>query len=103
MQWEVDPLHVNVEVLFQLFNTPGTEVAPGSDEIREYVKFDHSSIFRFFWPLPLPSSPRGGLRQACCRGRNSLRGRRAQTTARWFSSSGSLPSMGEPTWTHLPP
>ena len=40
MQWEVHPLHVDLEVLLQLFNTPGTEVAPRSDVIGEYCQCD---------------------------------------------------------------
>ena len=35
MQWKVDPLHINIEILLQLFNTPGTEITPGSDKIGE--------------------------------------------------------------------
>ena len=37
MQWEVHPVDVDVEISLQLFNTPGTEVAPGSNVITEYV------------------------------------------------------------------
>jgi len=35
MKRKEDPLDLNVEVLFQLFNTPGTEIAPRSYEIGE--------------------------------------------------------------------
>ena len=36
MQWEVYPLDPDVEILLQLFNTPGTEIAPGSHVVAEY-------------------------------------------------------------------
>jgi hypothetical protein len=36
MQWEVDPFEVDIEVPLQVFNTPGTEIAPGSNEVREH-------------------------------------------------------------------
>ena len=36
MQGEKDPVNVDVVVLLQSFNTPGTEITPGSDEVREY-------------------------------------------------------------------
>ena len=40
MQWKKNPLHGDIEVLFQLFNTPGTEVAPGSNEVGENLEPD---------------------------------------------------------------
>ena len=41
MQREVHPADVDVEIPFQLFNTPGTEIAPGSNEICEYLQCGH--------------------------------------------------------------
>ena len=41
MQREVHPAHVDVEISFQLFNTPRTEIAPGSNEVREYLQCGH--------------------------------------------------------------
>ena len=41
MQWEVHPADVDVEISFQLFNTNRTEVAPGSNEICEYLQCGH--------------------------------------------------------------
>ena len=35
MQGKVHPADGDVECLFQSFNTPGTEVAPGSDVVAE--------------------------------------------------------------------
>jgi hypothetical protein len=35
MQGKRRPPNGNLELFFQLFNTPGNEVAPGSDEIRK--------------------------------------------------------------------
>jgi hypothetical protein len=32
------PAQIDPELLFQSFNTPGNEVAPGSDEIRENLQ-----------------------------------------------------------------
>ena len=40
VQGEINPLHVDVEILFQLFNTPGTEIAPGSDKIGKDLQCD---------------------------------------------------------------
>lgn len=37
---EVHPLHVDIEIPLQPFNTPGTDIAPGSDEVGEYFEFD---------------------------------------------------------------
>ncbi len=37
MQWEVHPVNLDVEISLQLFNTPGTEIAPGSNVIAEYL------------------------------------------------------------------
>jgi hypothetical protein len=36
MQWEVHPLDMDIEIPLQLFNTPGTEIAPWSNVIAEY-------------------------------------------------------------------
>ena len=36
MQWEVHPVDMDIEIPLQLFNTPGTEIAPGSNIIAEY-------------------------------------------------------------------
>ena len=40
MQWKVHPADADVECLFQSFNTPGTEVAPGSDVVTENFEGD---------------------------------------------------------------
>jgi hypothetical protein len=40
MERKVHPAQVQIEVLLQLFNTPGTEIAPGSNEIGENLKDD---------------------------------------------------------------
>jgi hypothetical protein len=42
MQREKHPLNVDIEIPLQPFNTPGTEVAPGSDEVGEY--FERESL-----------------------------------------------------------
>jgi hypothetical protein len=44
MQREERPLHLDVVVLLQLLNTPGTEIAPGSNEIGE----DFQCVIRHF-------------------------------------------------------
>ncbi|MEJ2753566.1 MAG: hypothetical protein P8169_12960, partial [Chloroflexota bacterium] len=47
MQREVDIVNFNVVVLLQPFNTPGTEIAPGSNEVRiniERHSFRHKMI-----------------------------------------------------------
>ena len=36
MQWEVHPGDMDIEIPPQLFNTPGTEIAPWSNVIAEY-------------------------------------------------------------------
>jgi hypothetical protein len=38
MQRKGRPVNVDPELLFQSFNTPGNEVAPGSDEIGENLQ-----------------------------------------------------------------
>ena len=35
MKWKINPLNLYIEVLSQLFNTPGTEIAPRSNEVGE--------------------------------------------------------------------
>ena len=35
MEWEVDPTGGNVEVFPESLNTPGTEIAPGSNVVAE--------------------------------------------------------------------
>ena len=40
MQRKEDPLHVDVEPLSETVNTPGTEVAPGSDVVTENFEGD---------------------------------------------------------------
>jgi len=40
MKRKVDPAHIDVEVLLQSFNTPGTEIAPGSNEVGEDFQYD---------------------------------------------------------------
>src|SRR5262245_5189247 len=42
VQREIYPLHIHIEILFQLFNTPGTEIAPGSNEVGKNVQSCHS-------------------------------------------------------------
>ena len=57
---EVHPLDVYIEIPLQLFNTPGTEIAPGSDEVGEYFQCDrftsHSLHSSSVWPGSAPSS-----------------------------------------------
>ena len=36
MQWEVYAVDMDIEISLQLFNTPGTEIAPWSNVIAEY-------------------------------------------------------------------
>ncbi len=43
MQREVNPLNLYIEILSQLFNTPGTEIAPRSNEVGEYFQYDRFS------------------------------------------------------------
>ena len=45
MQREEHPLHRDVELLFESVNTPGTEVAPRSDVIREHFQDDGISHY----------------------------------------------------------
>ena len=40
MKRKVHPTHIDVEVLLQSFNTPGTEIAPGSNEVGEDFQYD---------------------------------------------------------------
>ncbi len=40
MQWEVNVVDVYIIILFQLFNTPGTEIAPGSDKVGVDIECD---------------------------------------------------------------
>ena len=40
MQWEINPLHIDFKIPFQLFNTPGTEIAPRSDKICKDLQCD---------------------------------------------------------------
>jgi hypothetical protein len=37
---KVNPLQLDVEILVELFNTPGTEIAPWSHEIGEHFEDD---------------------------------------------------------------
>ena len=46
MQREIGPLYFNVVVLLQPFNTPGTEIAPGSNEIGEDFQDDRFLHFQ---------------------------------------------------------
>jgi hypothetical protein len=43
MQWEVHPVDMDIEMSLQLFNTPGTEIAPWSNVIAEYLQRDRLS------------------------------------------------------------
>jgi hypothetical protein len=43
MQWEVHPVNIDIEIPLQLFNTPGTEIAPWSHVIAEYFQRDRLS------------------------------------------------------------
>ena len=43
MQWEVYPVDMDIEIPLQLFNTPGTEIAPWSNVIAEYFQRDRLS------------------------------------------------------------
>jgi hypothetical protein len=47
MKGKENSLDIDVVIIFQLFNTPGTEIAPGSDEIGEKMegnRFGHGSL-----------------------------------------------------------
>jgi hypothetical protein len=46
MKREIDGFDNDVVILFQLFNTPGTEIAPGSDEIG--IKIESNWLVHFF-------------------------------------------------------
>jgi hypothetical protein len=39
MEREVHPPDVDIKIPLQLFNTPGTEVAPGSNVVREDFQY----------------------------------------------------------------
>jgi len=43
MQWKVHPVDIDLEISLQLFNTPGTEIAPWSNVIAEYLERDRLS------------------------------------------------------------
>jgi hypothetical protein len=43
MQREVYPVDMDIEIPLQLFNTPGTEIAPRSNVIAEYFQRDRLS------------------------------------------------------------
>jgi len=45
MQRESGPLDIDFKFFLESFNTPGNEVAPGSDEIKEklYDRYRHDS------------------------------------------------------------
>jgi hypothetical protein len=45
MQGKGGPLDVDVKLILQFFNTPGDEIAPGSDVIGENFQFE--GIFHF--------------------------------------------------------
>jgi hypothetical protein len=51
MQGKRRPANGDLEFLFQSFNTPGNEVAPGSDEIRKNFQ---DMIFSGFIHFPSP-------------------------------------------------
>ena len=69
VQREVHPGHVHVKVSFQLFNTPGTEITPGSDVVRENFQFDslaHTRAPGCSCGRPTPIPPlRGHSRRRC--------------------------------------
>jgi hypothetical protein len=46
MEREVDGVDIDVVILFQLFNTPGTEIAPGSNEIG--IKIESNRLSHLF-------------------------------------------------------
>jgi hypothetical protein len=70
MQWEVHPVDMDIEIPLQLFNTPGTEIAPWSNVIAEYFKRDRLSHPRLlesrrvvalqFYQYPSPRKPAAG-------------------------------------------
>ena len=45
MQGEVNIVNVNIVIALQFFNTPGTEVAPGSNKIGVDIEGDRISHF----------------------------------------------------------
>jgi hypothetical protein len=44
MQWKMHPGDVDIEISLQLFNTPGTEVAPWSNVIAEYFSLNRDGL-----------------------------------------------------------
>ena len=58
MQREVDGVDLDVVGLFEFFNTPGTEIAPGSYEVGVYVE---DNWFHFFHPGVISTSLRGEI------------------------------------------
>jgi hypothetical protein len=42
MEGKGDPADLELEFFLQLFNTPGNEIAPGSDIIRKYFQNGHN-------------------------------------------------------------
>jgi len=69
MQREVHPVDTDLEISLQLFNTPGTEIAPWSNVIAEYFKRDRLSHPRLlestcrgiqFYQYPSPRKPAAG-------------------------------------------
>ena len=45
MQRDIDVVNIDVVIFLQFFNTPGTEIAPGSDEIGIDVEDDGIAHF----------------------------------------------------------
>src|SRR6266404_2208620 len=56
MQWEVHPDGVDIEILPQLFNTHGTEIAPGSDVVGKDLQLDRLIHLGFSYSFARNSS-----------------------------------------------
>jgi hypothetical protein len=54
------PMHVDVEIPLEPFNTPGTEIAPGSDEVGEHFQFDRFAHAT----LSMPNDTENGTQKA---------------------------------------
>ena len=53
MQREISPLNTDFEIPFELFNTPGTEIAPRSNEVGKYFQRDWYRHHTFSIPVSL--------------------------------------------------
>ena len=64
MQWKTDPLDMDLVLLLQFVNTPGNEIAPRSDIVREDLqdhRFCHNSLQYCSKPLARSPASAGSL------------------------------------------